>query len=342
MELSALGGNDIFETYARNAVIGRGENYPGYYATGYTDIPLSARFPYEGPDVSSIYFHHIPAYLAMMQDYLVSEFTARSNGAVSFEPARQEGFVWFANNIYGNSRGKIDGTDVRLYMPRGAVKSDNVDVNVLTARSAKGFHILLSNDGNSDADVTLTLGEEICRRTGHSPSLTAKVAARDVAVISLDADFSDLHDAAPLADGMEIIETGTAAGTVYLFRIRSPFGYDSLYGFAACGEVSGQTITAECGVESRQATSWPYEWSLGKVGYGEAAEVTVTITRNGNTLKTVSHTFSDDSSEIENIAAISERGSAVIYTLDGRRANSLSRPGIYIVNGRKILRRQNF
>ncbi len=339
LELSAAGGKAIFETYARNAVIGRSANYPGYYATGYTDLTMSEEFPYKGPDVSSIYYHHIPAHLAMIQDFLVSEATTRSNGSISVEPARQEGFVWFTNNVYGASRGRIDDADVRLYMPRNAVGCSNPDINVLTARSDSQFFIILTNDGDDDTTASLTLGNDIARRTGGNPTLTAKVAARDLTVLTLDADFSDLAEAPALTDGMHVIDTGTAAGTVYLYRIRSPFGYDSLYGFAGCGEVSGLTVTARCNGAEQSAATWPYEWSLGNVGYDDSAEVTVSIAIGGTVVKTLTHTFATDDSAITDISVASgdDCGDNRLYTLDGRRVGAACRRGIYIARNRKIV-----
>ena len=106
-ELSQYSGKQIYNTYARNAIIGRYDNYPGYYATGYTDIISSEQFPYVGPDVSSIYFHHIPAHWAMIQDQLITDIVCKSKGTINFPTARQEGFVWFSNNIYGIATGEI-------------------------------------------------------------------------------------------------------------------------------------------------------------------------------------------------------------------------------------------
>lgn len=342
MELGALTGKEIFSTYGRNAVIGRADNYPGYYATGFTDLTMAENFPYAGPDVSSIYFHHIPAYLAMLQDCLVTEITTRSKGDISFEAARQEGFVWFANNIYGNSRGTIGGEPVRLFMPRGGVLTGNPAVNVLTARGENRLHIMLTNDGNADANVTLTLGQDLARRiTAYNPdALSATVPARGLKVLTVDADFSDLPDPTPLTDGLDIIDTGSAAGSIYLYRIRSPFGHDSVYGFADCGEVAGLTVTAECNGAGQSASAWPYEWSFGTFACDEPAEVTVNIMIDGRTVSTVSKTFDPTQTSVPPVSVTGAGAAAgsAIYTPDGRRVSSMSRPGIYIVNGKKILK----
>lgn len=342
LDLGALSGKGIFDTYARNAVIGRGENYPGYYATGYTDIPASPRFPYEGPDVSSIYYHHIPAYLAMTQDFLVTEFITRSNGAVSFEGARQEGFVWFANNIYGNARGTILGEPAQLYMPLDCVTCDNPDINILTARNSSRLFILLTNDGTADANVSLTLGEQLrTRLINPETTVTAKVAPRDVTILTLDADFPEFAAKPPLADGMEIIPTDTPAGNIYLYRIRSPFGWDSLYGFADCGAVAGLEITAECDGMSSDAAAWPYEWSFSRFPYDQAAEVKITISKDGKPLKTVTAGFNGGSTGVEDVCVDlpSPQPAKGIFTLDGRRLDHIPGPGIYIVDGRKILKK---
>ncbi|HEX7009543.1 MAG TPA: hypothetical protein VF184_06145, partial [Phycisphaeraceae bacterium] len=66
-------GDDLPRVFARNSIIGRFANYPGYYINGFTDLVQSARYPYEGPDVTYIYYHHIPVQLAFTLDWLVTE-----------------------------------------------------------------------------------------------------------------------------------------------------------------------------------------------------------------------------------------------------------------------------
>ncbi len=337
MELAALTGKDVFDTYGRNAVIGRAASYPGYYATGYTDITASARFPYEGPDVSSIYYHHIPAYLAMIQDCLVTEITTRSGGRVEFGRARQEGFVWFANNISGGVRGTIDGEEARLWMPAGSVTVDDEAVNVLTARNASRFFIMLTNDGNSDCDARVALSDALLSHVEADRTFTARLAPRELKIMAFDADFADMTAEIPaLTHGMTSEQTGTPAGGVHLFRIRSPFGWDSLYGYADCSAVSGLTVTAECNGISHTASAWPYEWSFARFGYYEPAEVKITIAQNGVTLKTLTQTLTPATSGVENVTlppadAAARKG---IYTLDGIRIERITRQGLYIVDGK--------
>jgi hypothetical protein len=148
-----------FETYARNAVVGRWTNYPGYYATGLTDIPISPRFPYDGPDVTSIYYHHILPHLGWTIDYLVSEAELRSAGAVSFPSLRQIGYAYFDGRVFGHAPGRIGPiNDARLWLRRDLVRCDNPQINFLTAHADGGrrFVVLLMNESARPETVRTT------------------------------------------------------------------------------------------------------------------------------------------------------------------------------------------
>ncbi len=341
LELAGVSGKPVFETYARNAVIGRSDNYPGYYATGYTDLNLSASFPYEGPDVSSIYYHHIPAYLAMIQDYLVEEFRTRSRGEVDFPAARQEGFVWFANNVYGGAKGTVYGNEARLWMPRGAVSVDNPSVNVLTARDASHLYILLTGEDDAAVSATVTIGGDAARQLAEpAGSFMVDVPSRGVKLVTLDAAWEDYTEIPELAEGMAVIDTRTVAGNLYLYRVRSPFGWDSLYGFADCGAVTGLEILAECGSAYRAAAAWPYEWSFLPFGYDEEAAMKIIIRINGMELKTIEHSFDPGLTGVEPVAADRSAGKrGRIYRIDGIPVDRVDAPGIYISGGRKIIKK---
>ena len=149
LRLARYTGDRQFETYARNAVLGRWTNYPGYYATGLTDIPLSPRYPYDGPDVTSIYYHHILPHLGWTIDYLVSEAELRSNGDVAFPSLRQFGYAYFDGRVFGHKPGRIGPIrGAWLWPRRGLVTLDNPQINYLTAHADRGrrFVVLLMNE----------------------------------------------------------------------------------------------------------------------------------------------------------------------------------------------------
>jgi len=361
LRLAEATGKPIYETYARNAVTGRADNYPGYYATGYTDIPCAAQFPCTGPDVSSIYYHHIPAYMAMIQDYLVSEMIARGNGQIDFPHARQEGFVWFSNDIYGAACGSVHGHEARLWMPEGIAITDRPDINMLTARGDNSLFIMLTGESGSETTATVTLSDDICSRlkssavtlhdnNGRESQLTCDgghirltVPAHGVATLTLGMDWSDRLAGVtptPLADGLRVIDTGTVAGKVYLYRIRSPFGWDSVYGVAECAAVEGLSIDVTCNGERAEATAWPYEWSFARYGYDETVDVNITVKLNGVTVKSVAETFDTSMSGIGIIPSDTRPApSTGIYRIDGVRVNNTDRPGFYIVNGHKFIKK---
>lgn len=284
----------IYQTYARNAVIGRFANYPGYYATGYTDITMSEDFPYRGPDVSSIYYHHIPPHLAFTWDYLVTEATQRSGGLVDFPYALQEGFVWFSNRIYGGMPGTVfSDKNVRLWMRRGLVSVDMPQVNYLTAISDKWFWVLLSSESDREETVALSVEDvypllargnaleytENGRSSGMGKvqkTMSVNVPAKGFRAVALPlAKTEKPATVEPLEHGMEILDMGEPFGKVFLFRMRSPFGWDSVYGFAETAPRKGEDLAVEvkCGGKTVRVQKYPFEWSFLKFSADE--DVTV-------------------------------------------------------------------
>ncbi|WP_316812474.1 hypothetical protein [Pedobacter heparinus] len=282
----------VYEIYARNAVIGRYANYPGYYGTGFTDVPMSAGFPYKGPDLSSIYYHHIPPHIAFSLDYLITETIQRSNGHVTFPYGKQEGFVWFNSRVYGGGKGKVFGDqEVTLRMHKGLVSIPHPGINYVTAVSDQHFWILLSSEADSAQKVTvkwseattaLKAGKGLCyAQDGQSTALDFKEAKAEVVVpakgfraISVPlATAPVLKKYQPVKEGMKIIDLGAPWGRVFLFRIRSPFGWDTCYGFAETAPLKGYSVTVNCNDQVQEIKQYPYEWSFNKLAMGESAKL---------------------------------------------------------------------
>ncbi|MBM3860918.1 MAG: hypothetical protein FJ395_14900 [Verrucomicrobia bacterium] len=181
LRLAAYTGDKMFETYARNAVLGRWANYPGYYCVGFTDLPLNPRYPYVGPDLSCIYYHHILPHLSWTIDYLVAEAALLSGGKISFPSQRQHGYVWFDSRVYGHAPGKVfDAEGARLLFRRGAVKLDNPAINYLLAHTGKQLLVILMNESNRDEKVRVEC------LLGRKRSLTRTVGARKLEVLTFD------------------------------------------------------------------------------------------------------------------------------------------------------------
>ena len=91
-----------------------------------------------------------------------------------------------------------------------------------------------------------------------------------------------------LKNGMKVVDMGEPFGKVFLFRIRSPFGWDSVYGFAETAPARDKemSVSVECNGKSCRVASYPFEWSFYKLGMDEKAVVKVTVSSKGQTDKT--------------------------------------------------------
>jgi hypothetical protein len=296
-------GREIFRTYARNAVIGRFGNYPGYYAMGFSDIPQDPDFPYKGPDVSSIYYHHIPPHLSFTLDFLVTEAVQRSNGKVSFPYSKQDAFVWFDNRVYGAGHGTVyDDRNVKLWMKKDLIEVNTAEVNYITGISNDRFWILLSGENEKAQSVGITLGAEIPITSSAEASLYAgnktksssikikdgllniQMPAKGFAAISIPVKKnSPQSSVAPVKNGMKVIDAGEPWGKIFTCRIRSPFGWDSVYGFAETALIENASIEIICNGETIKKTAYPFEWSLMKVDPAKNAELKIKLTANGST-----------------------------------------------------------
>jgi hypothetical protein len=300
----------IFDTYARNAVIGRFTNYPGYYATGFTDIAMQPDFPYKGPDVSSIYYHHIPPHLAFTLDYLITEAIQRSNGKVQFPYGKQDGFVWFTNRVFGAGKGKVFGEEASLWMKKGLVKVDKPEVNYVTAISGDRFWILLLNEAHNTIQANITLGDEVPVTGTATVNLysgaaakqaTTKMNNRNIAVSLAPKGFAALsvplttkqvtQKETPVTNGMKVIDMGAPWGKCYVFRIRSPFGWDSIYGYLESAPLEGAAVLATFNAQTVTKNTYPYEWSFYKVKAGQPVKGIVQLKTADGKTKEVSIEF---------------------------------------------------
>ena len=173
LRLAALSGDDAFRVAARNSMIGRYANYPGYYLDGRTDEFRRADYPVKGPDVTSLYLHHIPTFTASVIDFLFTEAELRSAGKVKFPTVRQCGYVWFDNRLWGHAPGSFYGEEAWPWLHRTAVRLDNPAVDHVLAEGNGKLHVLLMNQSAKEQTVEVAFdGKVLGRSTG---SVTLKV-----------------------------------------------------------------------------------------------------------------------------------------------------------------------
>lgn len=150
LKLARITGEKAFETYARNATIGRFANYPGYYLHGPVTLQNDPQYPLKGPDFTYLYYHHLPVHLGWCLDYLVSEAMLRANAAITFPSLRQTGYAFFNYRVFGHAPGRIfDHSNVWLWFNRRLVTTDQLQFNYLTAHDNRRLFIVLMNEDKS-------------------------------------------------------------------------------------------------------------------------------------------------------------------------------------------------
>ncbi|NQU43866.1 hypothetical protein HQ520_11315 [bacterium] len=162
IRLSRYTGDPFFETVARHETIGRAANYPGYYIDHFSTIYMKPDYPYKGPDVTAIEYTHFPPYLAKLQDFLISQAWSWSNEKIEFPWIRQYAYAYFDNRMYGFEPGRFfDEDGMWLWLKRGLIEVDDMQIDWLGARRDGLFAAALMNEDAQPAEVTVTLGEEI-------------------------------------------------------------------------------------------------------------------------------------------------------------------------------------
>ncbi|MBI2298828.1 MAG: hypothetical protein HYU66_07755 [Armatimonadetes bacterium] len=158
LRLATADHEPALATAAHNALLGRWGSYPGYYVTGFNALMSRPDYPLRGPDVSGIYYHHIPPFLGLLLDYLVTDVEVRSNGRIAFPWERQCGYAWFDNRVFGHRPGRVYGTEgVWPWLRRGVVTLDTPLVNWLAGHSADRVFAMLTNTSGTALEATLRL-----------------------------------------------------------------------------------------------------------------------------------------------------------------------------------------
>ena len=173
MKLSAYTGDDYYATVARNAIIGRFRSYDGYYRNSFETFTQEIDYPREGPDYTGIYWHHIPPFLAMLEDFLINQTFAWSGKNIEFPSLRQQGYAYFNSNQYGYEAGKFyDEDNMWAWLDRGIATTDNIQIDWMAARKDGVMGLALMNEDDKDITTTVTLGEKVPGGSSYSGTAT--------------------------------------------------------------------------------------------------------------------------------------------------------------------------
>lgn len=209
LRLARLTGDDLLRTAARNATIGRFGNYPGYYIDGMTDQYQRPDYPVAGPDVTWLYFHHIPPFAAYVLDYLFTDAETRSKGAVSFPSARQCGYVWFDNRLRGHAPGKVYGWPAWPWLHRTAATVDTINVDRVLAHGGGRFHVVLLNQVREKQTVRVKFDANALGRPVEGAKLAVRLDNKPASPLRIKDDMvtlklKPLGSAALTLDGVKI------------------------------------------------------------------------------------------------------------------------------------------
>jgi hypothetical protein len=178
VKLSEYTGDPYFETMARNAMVGRYGNYPGYYQDRYLFHLMKDDYPYTGPEYSSIYYHHIPVFISMLEDFLINSAWTKSEQNIEFPSLYQSGYAYFASNQFGHAPGTFyDEEDMWLWLDRGIVEPDSVEIDYIAARKDGVLGVAFMNEGNDTVTSIVSLGDKL--NGGATYSGTATVYEAD-------------------------------------------------------------------------------------------------------------------------------------------------------------------
>ena len=161
--IAALTGDDFLRDIARHAVVGRYEGFPGYHINaGRTNAFEMKDFAFRPQNElnghTSIHYNHPQSHLAMLYDYLFSDFYYVSERKIDFPMEYSEGYAYCRSFIYGAEPGTFYGEDgVWPYMPEGMVKSSSIQANWIAGYGNGKLYLALSNQSEDDIRTEIVL-----------------------------------------------------------------------------------------------------------------------------------------------------------------------------------------
>ncbi|MEO6001554.1 MAG: hypothetical protein ABIZ04_01425 [Opitutus sp.] len=165
LRLASATNDSFLHDAARAAIVGRYKTFPGYdinvaFSNVYARRDYQDR-PFAELNYNQIYYNHVWPHIALLTDYLISDFETRSKGAIQFPSRYAQGYAYLRSKVYGDQPGVFMGDkDVRLWMPRHLVRTSDVQANYLTGYGNGRFYVALTNESADPREVTLTLDRE--------------------------------------------------------------------------------------------------------------------------------------------------------------------------------------
>jgi hypothetical protein len=165
LRIAAAANKPFLHDAPRAAIVGRYKSFPGYdINVAFSNVYARSDYlnrPFAQLNYNEIYYNHVWPHIALLADYLVSDFETRSKGALAFPSRYAQGYAYLRSKVYGDRPGKfMDDENVRLWMPRHLVQTDDPQANYLTGYGNGRFYLALSNESGTPRRVTVKLDRE--------------------------------------------------------------------------------------------------------------------------------------------------------------------------------------
>lgn len=166
MRIAALTGDKFLHDMARNAVVGRYEAFPGYHINaGRTNAFERKDFAFRSQKElnghTSIHYNHPQSQVAMLWDYLFSDFYYVSGRAIDFPVEYSEGYAYCRSFIYGARPGHFYGdSNVYPYLPAGLLSSSNIQANYICGYGNNKLYVAFSNQSKENIRTTIKFNPE--------------------------------------------------------------------------------------------------------------------------------------------------------------------------------------
>lgn len=203
IRLAQATGDTLLYEFARSAVVGRYQNYPGYQISdAFTTFIQRADYPYHEYDdyftYNQMYYNHVWPQIGILFDYLVADAAYRSAGAIHFPAQYAQGYAYLQSRIFGHAPGRIHSHEgLHLWMPAGLLRTDNLQINHLAARGPDGFYLVLLNESPAPQSVTVTLNPDILPLNHGHPYPVEILNAPNSQLGTLDSELGTLTTTVP-------------------------------------------------------------------------------------------------------------------------------------------------
>ena len=161
LRLAHYTGDDFLAAIAKNAIIGRYRNFPGYHInTARTTVYEKEEYPlheHKELSVNSFHYNHIMPHVTLLYDYLITDALYRSRGAICFPDGFIEAYAYLQSKFYGHRPGKFYGETAWLWMPGGLAESSDPELNYVAARNGEALFLAFSNQCERTVDTSVRL-----------------------------------------------------------------------------------------------------------------------------------------------------------------------------------------